>query len=238
MAHDPADSRRSLQFDRARRELVLESVPAAQEVRKQWLERFAELLKAMFPDAEVAMHKPGLATRMFAADVPIGARDKIQALDLARELDDNWRAYVKGQGTVESCCYLDRLDGIWEWAVALEGYFVTGQVRLKNAAFVASSEGRPPFRKPYGGQGGFDRRRPHDGGNRPYGNRPPGDRPQGDRPYGDRGRHGGGRPGGRPWQGKPRHDDRGPRPGGDGPPPWKQRPYGGRPSRPRRTDED
>jgi hypothetical protein len=232
MAHDPADSRRSLQFDRARRELVLESTPVSQDARKQWLERFSELLAAMFPDADVKMSKPGLATRMFAAEVSIGSRDKVQALDLSRELDDNWRAYTKDLGRVESCCYLDRLDGIWEWAVALEGAFVTGQVRLKNAAFVGSGgreDGGQPHRKP------FRPKRPHGEGQggdtsegRPYGDRP---RPYGDRPrpYGDRPRPHGGRP--RPYGGRPGGNDRnrhGGKPYGNR---RTDRPYGGRPGR-------
>ncbi|MCC6404031.1 MAG: hypothetical protein IT207_08480 [Fimbriimonadaceae bacterium] len=236
MSQDPADSRRSLAFDRARRALVLGGKPVGGDPRKEWLDRFTELLKAMFPEGELKVAKPGLATRMYSADVAIGSRDKIVALDLARELDDNWRVFAQEYGTIESCCYLDRLDGMWEWIVDLgDGTFVTGHARLKNSAFVTRED------RPERSDSGFQRGRPGGFGNRgrpdsrrPYGDRdrrPGGDRPYRDRPYGDRERSGGDRPygdrrpgGDRPYRDRP-YGDRD-RPGGDRP--FRDRPYGNR----------
>lgn len=235
MSQDPADARRSLAFDRARRLLILNAKTVSGAARKEWLERFTELLKAMFPDAEMNVAKPGLATRMYAADVAIGSRDKVHALDLARELDDNWRVFAQDYGTIESCCYLDRLDGMWEWVVDLgDGTFVSGCARLKNSAFVTredrSERSEGGFERGRGGYGDRGGRPPH---RRPYGDRPQGDRrPYGDRPQGER----------RPYRDRERrpYGDRpqgernqyGDRPYGDRRPSYgdrERRPYGDRP---------
>ena len=203
------ESRRAEEFDAFRRELVMRSKTVSGEQRDVWFERLKELIEAMFPESGAHFRKPGLATRMFSAEVPLPGSDKMHLLDLAQELDDNWKSMhrdeVKGGA---SCVYVDRMDGIWEWALDLGGTFVTGHVKLRNFVFDkdgpksdrpgyerkrhAPGDGdAPPRRRSFEqGEGGFDRNRRFGGGNEGYApkrNYPPGGyspRPEGgDRPY-------------------------------------------------------
>ena len=227
MAFDDSDSRRAAEFDSYRRELVLHAKTVSGERRELWFSRLQELVKAMFPDIEANVRKPGLATRLFSIEVSLPHQDKMHLLDLATELDDNWRATlrdeVKGGA---SCVYRDRLDAIWEWVIDLGDCYVTGHVKLRNFNFDRGGD-RPersfdkkPFgdRRPYGD-------RPQYGERRPYGDRPQGDRPSyGDRrPYGDR----------PPSGDRPPYGDRKPYgdrpPSGDRPPYGDRKPYGDRP---------
>lgn len=225
MMFDSSDSRRAAEFDSYRRELVLHSRTVSGEAREAWFEKLKELVTALFPDAECNARKPGLATRLYSLEVSLPHRDKMHLLDLATELDDNWRAMIKSEVKGgASCVYRDRMDAIWEWVVDLGDCFVTGHVKLRNFNFDhisnprERSDGDRPERRPYNDRpnyGGGERKPYQD--RKPYGDRPGGDRPYQDRkPYGDR-------PGGdRPYQDRKPYGDR---PSGDRP---YQKPFGDR----------
>ncbi|MCW5937653.1 MAG: hypothetical protein KIT11_10150 [Fimbriimonadaceae bacterium] len=157
-------SPRSAEFDEFRRELLLGSKPVAGEEREAWFERLKALCEALFPDSQRLERKPGLASRLFSIEVSLPDKDKFLLLDLANELDDNWRAETKPLVKAgSSCTYLDRLDAIWEWVVDLGDRFVTGHVKLRNYGLEPRSHERPKtgYRpaapgRPSGG-GGFNR---------------------------------------------------------------------------------
>lgn len=193
---DSSDSRRAAEFDSFRRELVLRSRTVAGDRREAWFERLKELVSALFPDATVNFRKPGLATRLFSAEVELPGRDKMHLLDLAQELDDNWKATykeeVKGGA---SCVYLDRLDGIWEWVLDLGDCYVSGHVKLRNFSFTRErtfDKSRGPSHAPQGSERPFRRPGPD--------RKPFGDRHKGGPPFG-KGRPGPGRPRRRPSDG-------------------------------------
>gem|GEM_PF-4810568 len=239
MAFDSSDSRRAAEFDTFRRELVMHSKTVSGEAREAWFEKLKALVEALFPGAETNFRKPGLATRLYSAEVSLPGQDKFHLVDLCTELDDNWRALIKDEVKGgASCVYRDRLDAIWEWVVDLGNCYVSGHVKLRNFAFDPDGtnpnrEYRPRPERP----GGFERRpyndRPAGGGRPPYGDRKPyGDRPQGgDRPsYGDRKPYGD-----RPQGGdRPSYGDR--KPYGDRPQGGDRKPYGDRPPYGNRPD--
>lgn len=230
---DSSDSRRAAEFDSYRRELVLNSRTVSGEAREAWFKKLQELVTAMFPDAECNPRKPGLATRLFSVEVSLPQQDKMHLLDLATELDDNWRAAIKShvKGGA-SCVYRDRLDAIWEWVVDLGDYYVTGHVKLRNFRFEGSSDnpGRPSYDRP---QRPYQERRPYgdrpDRDRQPYGDRPDRERrPYNDRPNQDRRPYGGGGGGDRkPTFDRPRYPSDESR--GSQPP---RKPYGHGPSTP------
>ena len=210
MAFDSSDSRRAAEFDSFRRELVMHSKTVSGEAREAWFERLKALVEALFPGAETNFRKPGLATRLYSAEVSLPGQDKFHLVDLCTELDDNWRAAIKDEVKGgASCVYRDRLDAIWEWCVDLGNCYVTGHVKLRNFAF--DPDGKNPNRE-----------------YRPRPERPPGyDRPSyGDRrPGGDRPSYGDRRPGGD----RPPYGDRNRPSNGDRPPYGDRKPYGDRP---------
>ncbi len=151
MPFDDSFSRRAAEFDSYRRELVLHSRTVSGERREEWLQRLTTLVRALFPDAEAHVRKPGLATRLFSVEVSLPHQDKMHLLDLAAELDDNWRATlrdaVKGGA---SCVYRDRLDAVWEWVVDLGDCYVTGHIKLRNFNFERREDaGRPERTRSY-----------------------------------------------------------------------------------------
>lgn len=174
------------------------------EQRELWFERLKELIEAMFPESGAHFRKPGLATRMFSAEVPLPGSDKMHLFDLAQELDDNWKSMHKEEVKAgASCVYVDRMDGIWEWALDLGTTFVTGHVKLRNFVFdkdgsrperpayerkrrtSEGGDGPPPRRRTSEDSGGYERKPRYgsdDGGYKPYrrtsggfGSRPEGD---------------------------------------------------------------
>lgn len=176
---DSSDSRRAAEFDSYRRELVLHSRTVSGESREAWFNKLQELVSALFPDSEVHARKPGLATRLFSLEVALPNKDKMHLLDLATELDDNWRSmikpHVKGGA---SCVYRDRLDAIWEWVVDLGDAYVTGHVKLRNFSFENPTRHRADqsAERPWRRHQESDRDR--------FNDRPSGDRPYQKRPYG------------------------------------------------------
>jgi len=142
------ESRRAEEFDAFRRDLVMRSKTVSGEQRELWFERLKELVEAMFPESGAHFRKPGLATRMFSAEVPLPGSDKMHLFDLAQELDDNWKSMHRDEVRAgASCVYVDRMDGIWEWALDLGSTFVTGHVKLRN--FVFDKDGSKPDKPTY-----------------------------------------------------------------------------------------
>lgn len=168
MPFDSSESRRAAEFDSYRRELVMHSRTVSGEARELWFERLKALVEALFPETEMNIRKPGLATRLYSIEVSVPNQDKYHLLDMATELDDNWRAQIKTEVKGgASCVYRDRLDAIWEFVADLGDSYVTGHVKLRNFSFHNDAT-PPPTREPWG-KGG-DRRPPKP--QRPYGQRP------------------------------------------------------------------
>lgn len=167
MPFDSSESRRAAEFDSYRRELVMHSRTVGGEAREQWFERLKSLVEALFPETEMNIRKPGLATRLYSIEVSVPHQDKYHLLDMATELDDNWRAQIKDEVKGgASCVYRDRLDAIWEFVADLGDSYVTGHVKLRNFSFHQDAE--RPQREPWG-KGG-DRRPPKPA--RPFQSRP------------------------------------------------------------------
>lgn len=234
-------------FDAFRRQLIRTKSPVQGEIRQLWLERLVEMADQLFPDMERQVRKPGLATRMFSIEIAFPWREQNDLLILASRIEEEWPKGILPGAESHTHIFPDRRDLYWEFAVAIDDWYLTGAIKLRSA----------PFTMPKGGEGAgerpFDRKATEEEGqerpNRDRGDRKPWerrDRPQGDRyrddrPY-SRDRNRDDRPYNRDRENKPweRRDDR-PRPfnrdrggegqGGDRPPfnrdrqdkPWERR---------------
>ena len=213
MAIDSRKSREAERFDAYRVNLMRRSVPVAKEARKAWFERFQKLVETAFPDPNKLFQKPGLVTRMFAAEIELPGSHARDLEAMAQHLDILWEAST-GEGIKEFITLItpDRRDLVWEFAADLGDSYVTGSVKFRNYSFARETSARPQERgrPPYRDSRGSDDR----GGRPPY---------RDSRGRDDRG----GRPSYRDNRGR---DDRG------GRPPYRGNrdsgSYGKRPSRP------
>ena len=231
-------------FDAFRRELIRAKLPVQKDERKQWEARFKEFVEAALPDPRKLFQKPGLAARLFAAEVELPNSHPRDLEVFAQQLDLVWEAKLpKGVEEWRTLTSPDRRDLVWEFAVDLGASYVTGSVKLRNYPFERPeprdrerSYGDRTERRPY--QRRDDRpyqrrdddrpsrpyqKRDDDRPSRPYQKRDDGDRPS--RPYQKRD---GDRPS-RPYQ---KRDD------GDRPTRPYQKRDGDRPSRPYQKRDD
>ena len=222
-------------FDAFRRQLIRTKSPVQGEIRQLWLERLVEMADQLFPDMERQVRKPGLATRMFSIEIAFPWREQNDLLILASRIEEEWPKGILPGAESHTHIFPDRRDLYWEFAIAIDDWYLTGAIKLRSA----------PFTMPKGGEGAGDRpfdkkaaeedqERPNrDRGDRkPWErrDRPQGDRHRDDRPY-NRDRNRDDRPYNRDRQDKPweRRDDR-PRPfnrdrdqGGGERKPWENR---------------
>lgn len=218
-------NRGAVAFDAFRRELIRKCLPVQKEARAEWEKLFKEFVEEALPEPQKIYSKPGLAARMFFAEIELPHSHPRDLEVYAQQLELVWEAKVpESVNQWRTLVTPDRHDVIWECAVDLGGTYVTGSVKLRNFTFDKpkkrdDGEGRPYRRR----EEGEDRPR------RPYQKREEGDRPR--RPYqrrDDRPSGGDDRPR-RPYQ---RRDDR-PSGGDDRP----KRPYQRRDDRPSGGDD-
>jgi hypothetical protein len=150
-------------FDAFRRELIRRALPVQKTERKAWEERFKEFVEASLPEPRKLFQKPGLAARLFAAEIELPNSHPRDLEVYAQQLDLVWEAKLPEGAESRTLTSPDRTDLVWEFAVDLGGTYVTGSVKLRNYPF------ERPERKPRDG----------DGERRPYQRRD--DRPSGDR---------------------------------------------------------
>jgi hypothetical protein len=229
-------------FDAFRRELIRARLPVQKEERKAWEARFKEFVEAALPEPRKLFQKPGLAARLFAAEIELPNSHPRDLEVFAQQLDLVWEAKLpKGVEQWRTLTSPDRRDLVWEFALDLGASYVTGSVKLRNYSLdrperqerrpYERRDDRPGERRPYQrrDERPFQKRDEGDRPRRPYqkrdeGDRPP--RPYGDRPSGDRPR--------RPYQ-KKDEGDRPPRPFGERPSGDRpRRPYGDRPGGPKK----
>jgi hypothetical protein len=229
-----AASEGAIEFDNFRRELIEEGQPVSGDIRAAWVGKIQELADRICPNDEVRVRKPGLATRLFSAEIAVPYAEPNDLDNFVLQLNQIWEEICPPESEWKAYSYPDRKDMYWELAVKTESGYITTSIKLRTATFfVEQKDGASgPERKSFGGSRDRDRgpRKPWQGdGDRPA--RPEGDRPS--RQWEDRGERGGDRPQ-RPWQ--DRGGDRPQRPwqdrGGDRPQrPWEDR-GGDRPQRP------
>ncbi len=218
-------SRDAEAFDTFRRELMRRAVPVSKALRKEWEEKFKAFVEAALPEQKKMFQKPGLASRLFAAEIELVDAHERDLEAYSQHIDLLWEADLsKDCKTAKSLTSADRRNFVWEFALEIEGGYVTGCIKLRTTSF-DRPEG-PDAARPVG-DGGYrrDGDRPSGGGYR--GDRPSGggghrgDRPsgggyRGDRPSGGGGyRQGGGGSGGGRGFGRPGGSG-GDRPGGYG----------------------
>ncbi len=192
-------------FDAFRRELIRRALPVQKEERKAWEERFKAFVEASLPEPRKLFQKPGLAARLFAAEVEVPNSHPRDLEVYSQQLDLIWEAKLPDE-VVEwrTLTTPDRTDLVWEFAVDLGASYVTGSVKLRNFPFERPErrdrpQGERPYQRddrPSGGyqgnrdrpSGGYQGNRDRPSGGGYQGNR---DRPQGgggynrnDRPQG------------------------------------------------------
>ncbi len=195
-------------FDAFRRELIRRALPVQKEERKAWEERFKAFVEASLPEPRKLFQKPGLAARLFAAEVEVPNSHPRDLEVYSQQLDLIWEAKMPDE-VVEwrTLTTPDRTDLVWEFAVDLGASYVTGSVKLRNFPFERPerrdrpSQGDRPYPRddrPSGGGYQGNRDRPQGGGGYNRNDRPQGgggyqgnrDRPSGgyqgnrDRPQG------------------------------------------------------
>jgi hypothetical protein len=207
-------------FDAFRRELIRKCLPVQKEARSEWEKLFKEFVEQSLPEPQKIFSKPGLAARMFFAEIELPRSHPRDLEVYAQQLELVWEAKVPESVTEwRTLVTPDRHDVIWECAVDLGCKYVTCSVKLRNYTFEKPAKRDDGERRPYRRrEEGEDRPR------RPYQKRDDGDRPR--RPY--QKREDGDRPS-RPYQ---RRDDR-PTGGDDRP----KRPYQRRDDRPSGGDD-
>ena len=184
--------RRAEAFDAFRRELMRRAVPVQKDQRKEWEERFKEFVETAIPEPRKLFKKPGLAARLFAAEVEVPHSNERDMEVYSQQLEIVWPGKMP-EGVVQqrTLTTLDRSDVIWEFAVDLGASYVTGSVKLRNFPFERPERregaertgerrpyqrdaGRPGERRPYQRDTGrTGERRPYKrdddrGGSRPY----------------------------------------------------------------------
>ncbi len=149
------ESRKAEEYQDFLCETLKKSHPVGGELRKRWFETLCAKVTEWFPESEKHFRKPGLASCMFSIEVATPDRDKEELLERLIDFDAEWIALAKPQARGgASLAYPDRLDAVWEFVMDLEGGFVTGAVKLRNATFDMSSgssrevrDSRPPDRR-------------------------------------------------------------------------------------------
>jgi len=248
MSNSSRQAREAEAFDAFRRELIRRALPVGKTARAEWEARFKDFVETALPTQNKMFQKPGLAARLFAAEIELPESHPRDLEVFAQQLDLVWEAKLPeefiGWRTLTSP---DRRDLVWEFALDLGPAYVTGSVKLRNYSFERPAP-RDRSERPSGPYRRDDRDRPQQRDDRPSGgyqgnrDRPSGgyqgnrDRPQGgggyrgrdDRPSGgggyrgdrDRPQGGGGYRGDRP-QGGGFNRDNGFKP--------RDRKFGGRP---------
>ena len=92
MAIDSRKSREAERFDAYRVNLMRTSVPVAKEKRKEWFERFQKFIEEALPEPKKLFQKPGLVTRMFAAEIELPHSHARDLEAMAQHLDILWEA--------------------------------------------------------------------------------------------------------------------------------------------------
>ncbi|MEX2243277.1 MAG: hypothetical protein WD716_05455 [Fimbriimonadaceae bacterium] len=255
MSNSSRQAREAEAFDAFRRDLIRRALPVGKTARAEWEARFKEFVETALPTQNKLFQKPGLAARLFAAEIELPESHPRDLEVFAQQLDLVWEAKLPaefiGWRTLTSP---DRRDLVWEFALDLGAAYVTGSVKLRNypferpaprdrserpsGQFRRDDRDRPPYQRDDRPSGGGYRGRD----DRPSGGGYRGDRPQGgggyqgnrDRPQGgggynryDRPQGGGGYRGDRP-QGGGFNRDSGfkPRDRKFGGRPYKKRPEG------------
>jgi hypothetical protein len=162
-------------------------LPVQKDQRKEWEERFKEFVEAALPEPKKLFRKPGLAARLFSAEVELPGSNPRDMEVYTQQLELVWPAKLPEGAESQTLASEDRNDVIWEFAVDLGTAYVTGSVKLRNFPFerpAPRERSERPGERPYRRDGGD---RPRGGGYR--GDRPPQRRDSGpprERKFGDR----------------------------------------------------
>ena len=228
MSNSSRQAREAEAFDAFRRELIRRALPVGKTARAEWEARFKDFVETALPTQNKLFQKPGLAARLFAAEIELPESHPRDLEVFAQQLDLVWEAKLPaefiGWRTLTSP---DRRDLVWEFALDLGAAYVTGSVKLRNYSFERPAP-RDRSERPSGPYRRDDRDRPQQRDDRPsggyQGNR---DRPSGGY-HGNRDRPSGGYQGNRDRpQGGGGYRGRDDRPSGGGYQGNRDRPQGG-----------
>ncbi|MFO0090420.1 MAG: hypothetical protein ACK538_01575, partial [Armatimonadota bacterium] len=123
-------------FDAFRRRLITSSRPVGGPARQAWFQQFMAFVRANFGGADMRITKPGVAERMFGAEIAFPFEARAILVEQITAAGGKWSESVTNEvKAVETFVYADRLDAVCEFALETEEGYVTGRIKFRNAPF-------------------------------------------------------------------------------------------------------